>query len=133
MPISENVHDELHAAYGTGDWLEEGALLTSTDLAFAASASRAAPLAYLQTDFFGSEGEQVAMLWRDGGLALTPMRLSSTLMQSRAPSFWPINIALKGLGVVASPSEDEFTTFGLGDWRHTEDILAHAPQISLHR
>ena len=48
----------LHAAYGTGDWLEEGALLTATDLAFAASASRAAPLAYLQTDIFGSEGEQ---------------------------------------------------------------------------
>ena len=133
VPISEIVHDELHAAYGTGDWLEEGALLTSTDLAFAASASRAAPLAYLQTDFFGSEGEQVAMLWRDGGLALTPMRLSMALMQSRAPSFWPVNIALKGLGVVASPNEDEFTTFGLGDWRHTEDIVARARQLAVDR
>ena len=104
VPISETVHDELHAAYGTGDWLEEGALLTSTDLAFAANASSAAPLAYLQTDFFGATGEQVALLWRDGGLALTPIRLSSALMRSRAPSFWPINIALKGLASLRVPT-----------------------------
>ena len=58
------------------------------------------------------------MLWRDGGLALTPMRLSSALMRSRAPSFWPINIALKGLGAVRGPNEDEFTTLALAMASH---------------
>jgi hypothetical protein len=133
FPLTDDVHDDLHAAYGTGNWLVDGPLLTTTDLAFAADASRGSGLAFLSTDFFGASGEQCAILWRDGGLALKPMRLSSELMQARSPSFWPINIALKGLGLLARPGEDEFTTFGLGRWRQTEDIVALAPEVSAGR
>lgn len=129
LPLTEHIHDELHAAYGTGDWLEDGALLTTTDLAFAANASRFAPIGYLETDFFGSEGEQQAILWRDGGVALGPLRLSARAMTSRAPALWPINMVLKGLGLVSRPNEDEFTTFGLGHWRHTEEIVTLAREL----
>lgn len=133
LPLDERLHDALHAAYGTGDWLDEGAMLTSTDLAFAAKASRGAALAYVETNYFGGEGTQVAALWRDGALLLKPVAMDAETARQRPRSLWPINVVLRTLGVTAQPGGDEFAALGLERWRGTEDIVAHAAEIAVRR
>lgn len=131
LPLGDDLHDALHAVYGTGDWLETGAMLTSSDLAFAAQASRGAALAYVETNYFGGQGSQSAALWRDGVLILKPLEMTSEISRSRPRSLWPINIALKTLGVVARPGIDEFEALGLGAWRQTDDIFDRASEIKV--
>lgn len=129
LPLDDDLHDALHAAYGTGDWLEAGAMLTSSDLAFAAQASRGAALAYVETNYFGGQGSQSAALWRDGALMLKPSEMANENSPSRPRSLWPINVALRTLGVVARPGSDEFEALGLAAWRQTDEILARASEI----
>lgn len=131
LPLDEVVHEALHTAYGTGDWIEAGPLLSSTDLAFAAKASRGAALAYVETDYFGGAGRQCAVLWRDGAVVLKPTEMDAETGRTRPRSLWPINMALKGLGIIAAAGGDEFTVSGLGGWRHTEDIIAQARELPI--
>lgn len=133
LPLDEAVHEALHAAYGTGNWIEDGPLLSSSDLAFAAKASRGAALAYVETDYFGGAGRQCAVLWRDGAVVLKPTAMDADTGRNRPRSLWPINMALKGLGVVARGGGDEFTALGLDRWRHTEDIVAGARELTIGR
>lgn len=133
LPLTEAVHDDMHVGAGTGDWLERGAMLTSTDLAQAARASRATSLAYVETDYFGGVGRQNALLWRDGTLVLRPAELwiGKEAAVARPRSLWPINATLRGLGVVATEGYDEFDTIGLGAWRSNEAIVAGAREVSV--
>lgn len=129
LPLTDEVHDDIHRQLGTGDWLATGAMLSSTDLVLAQRASRGLALAYVETDYFGGAGRQNALLWRDGALILQPAELASGA--SRPRSLWPINAVLRGLGVVAAASADEFETLGLALWRSNEAILANAAEITL--
>lgn len=45
---------------------------------------------------------------------------------SRPAAEWPINRALRGLGVKRDGQNDEFLMFGLGRYRSYEDIEAEA-------
>ena len=130
LPLTDDIHDALHSVYGTGEWLAEGPRLSSGDLAFAIEASRGTALAYLETVYFGGAGEQSAMLWVGGGEILRPTRMTAAEARTRPPAFWPINVALKGLGVRAAPGADEFTTFGLGLFRSAEDIIGGAVPVA---
>ena len=130
LPLTDDIHDRLHSVHGTGEWLAEGPRLSSGDLAFALEASRGTALAYLETGYFGGAGEQSAMLWVGGGEILRPTRMSAEEARTRPAVFWPINVALKGLGVQAAPGLDEFTTFGLGGFRSAGDILERAVPIA---
>lgn len=127
LPLDDELQDRLHHAYGTGDWSENGGpRLSSSDMTFAARASSAAPLAYLETDYFGGTGLQHAVLWRAGALTIGPMTLDVQLSQQRPTSLWPINVVLRTLGVAATLHEDEFIRLGLGEYRSNEDILGRA-------
>lgn len=126
LPVTDDLHDTLHAVYGTGEWLTEGPRLSTGDMAFAATASRGTVLAYVETNYFGGEGEQSAMLWRDGSEVLRPTRMATATARTRPPYLWPVNVALRGLGITALAGQDEFTTFGLGHFRSVEDIMDHA-------
>jgi hypothetical protein len=118
LPLEEDVHDALHLRFGTGEWLKTGARLTSTDLAALGRLTAGSSMAYIETDYFGSVGTQSAVVWRDGQLAMQPVTLDAKV--ARPPQFWPINAALRALGVVAQPPDDEFTVFGLMNYRsHT--------------
>lgn len=130
LPLTEQVHDALHAAYGTGEWLPAGPRLSSRDLAFALDASRGTALAYLETDYFGGVGGQCAVLWVGGGEVLRPACMDAAVGRTRPPVFWPINAALKGLGVAAPSGLDEFTAFGLGNFRSNERIIAEAVPVA---
>lgn len=129
LPLTEDVLDRLHASYGTGEWLSTGAMLTTTDLELAARASRAGPLAYVETDYFGGEGGQAAILWRGGERVLGPAAIRAESEHARPRQFWPINAALRGFGIAAAPGLDEFDTLGLGEYRSNEALMAAARPV----
>jgi hypothetical protein len=90
------------------------------DEGFAAQLSLHAPVAFVSTEYFGGQGAQEARVWIDGQLALS---LSDT---TDAPASWPdspISRALRSIGVVAAPGQDEFDTLGLGRHRSNERWL----------
>ncbi len=127
VPLDDDLQDDLHNVSGTGDWLEKGPRISTGDMAFAARASQGAAVAYLETEYFGGVGEQSAVLWKGGQLVLGPLTMEIT-MASRPRSLWPINAALRGLGVNAegSPFADEFEAFGLAAYRSHDVIAAKA-------
>ncbi|MBU2581212.1 MAG: hypothetical protein KJ622_05810 [Alphaproteobacteria bacterium] len=125
VPLDDDLHDDLHSIVGTGDWLENGPRISTGDMVFAARASKGAAVAYLETEYFGGIGEQSSALWKDGQLVLGPLHMDGSA--SRRPrSLWPINAALRGLGVRIEGSQyvDEFEIFGLLDYRSHDDIAA---------
>lgn len=129
VPVDDDLHDAFHHAYGTGEWLDGAPLLSSGDMAFAANASRAGPLAFLETGYFGGAGHQAAVVWIGGELALGPAAVKAADQALRPPSLWPINAALRLVGVVAADGEDEFQSFGLGFYRSNEAIWSMARQV----
>jgi hypothetical protein len=132
IPVDDTLLDALHAAYGTGEWLEHPShpeaappRLTSTDMVFAARASTGTGLAYLETEYFGGVGWQAAAVWIDGKLAMRPALTHSS--DGRAPPLRPINGALRMLGIVVprgSVAEDEFAALGLPLYRNHDAILS---------
>lgn len=75
--------------------------------------SLAGPLAYVEAEFWGGQGEQRAVVW-ENGVALGEQEESSMA----------INDALRRLGVEASEGHDRFDTVGLGRHRSVGDWLA---------
>ena len=129
LPLSHDLHDALHAAYGTGEWLDAGARISTGDQIFASQASRGSALAYLEIHTFGGVGEQSAALWLDGHTVLKPTTLAADLAARRAPAFWPINVALKGLGIAPAADGDALAVVGLAAFRSNEDLVANAREI----
>jgi hypothetical protein len=85
---------------------------------YAARASQAGYLAYVEADYFGGAGHQAAVIWKDG------QRERGPFLAYRLPlSDMPINYALRLLGVTIYQALDEFETVGLNAYRHTEDWL----------
>lgn len=126
LPVDDDLHDAFHVSYGTGDWVESGPQLSSGDMAFAAKASRGGVLAYLETEFFGGIGTQGAAVWAGGVLVLGPLALEFGQQTRRPASMWPINAALKRIGVVPAAQRDAFETFGLGAYRSIDDVRSRA-------
>ena len=85
-----------------------------------AAASNNGPIAYVEADFRGGIGGQASVVWENGAVALGPLRCNHH--EGRVPVIkeWPINRALRHLGVVASPGRDEFDTLRLGRFSTTE-------------
>lgn len=85
--------------------------------------SQGGPVAHLQADFWGGDGDQTAVLWRAGVQEWGPVRTSDF---SGPRADWPINAALARLGVAAagpcaSDHRDLFVEVGLGQGRDQED------------
>ncbi len=131
MPLDDNLRDKLHASYGTGDWAESGPELSSGDKAFAAKASQGAQLAYLETDFFGGAGFQGAAVWEDARLVVAPASIEFGADTRRPISIWPINTALKRMGIKPLAGSDCFETIGLQHYRTADAIRDTATEIDL--
>ena len=130
LPLDETIHERLHRSYGTGDWLEIGGpLLTSSDMAAAAKASEVDRVAYLETDYLDGDGLQHAVVWQGGILTLGPLTRDVSQSRSRHASLWPVNVALRSLGVEADMWRDEFTVFGLDRYRSCAEILSRASRM----
>lgn len=133
MPLDDDLRDRLHASYGTGDWEESGPALSSGDKAFAAKASQGAQLAYLETDFFGGAGVQGAAVWEDTRLVMAPASIEVGAGTRRPISIWPINTALKRMGIKPLAGADCFETIGLHLYRSVDAIRATATEIDMRQ
>jgi hypothetical protein len=72
-------------------------------------------LMYFETEYFGGDGEQSAIVFAQGNVILGPTR----------DNIGPINEGLRLLGVRRRPDRhDEFDTVGLGRRRSSEDWFA---------
>ncbi|MDX2936747.1 hypothetical protein [Streptomyces ipomoeae] len=85
--------------------------------------SQSGPVAHVQADFWGGEGDQSAALWRAGVQEWGPVHTSEF---SGPREDWPINAALARLDVAsAGPGapdyRDLFVEVGLGQGRDEED------------
>ncbi|MFC4516422.1 MULTISPECIES: hypothetical protein [Streptomyces] len=83
--------------------------------------SFAGPIAYVEAEYFGGVGEQRAVVWAAGSLALGPLGTPKK-WSTRAVS--PISQALRRLGVQKSLGEDEFDAVGLDRHRNNEDWIS---------
>ncbi|MFH9068679.1 hypothetical protein [Streptomyces alboflavus] len=86
--------------------------------ALLATWSAAGPVAYVEAEYFGGVGEQLAGVWDGGTLVLGPLRVGEGQGLPAAGS--PISQVLRRLGAVAGADEDEFTAVGLGRHRDPE-------------
>lgn len=74
------------------------------------------PVAYVEAEYFGGVGEQRAAVWDGGTVALRPLQVEEGEPFPADGS--PVSRALRRLGVVAGPDEDEFSAVGLERHRH---------------
>ena len=77
--------------------------------------SRVGPIALVETDYFGGLGSQAATACVDGEVA-------SSKEGEPEGEARPINKALRAIGVVRAPDEDEFDTVCLGQYRRMDDF-----------
>jgi hypothetical protein len=116
----------------TGDYRVCPGLVPSL-IAFARHLSYDMPLAYIETEYFGGTGQQSALVWHDGQVILDPLGVD-TSGADPAPSIppladFPINRALRRLGVQRMGAVDEFEALGLHHYRSNDSWLRSAPGI----
>lgn len=95
--------------------------LTSTLADALSSWSVAAPIAYVEAEYFGGVGEQHAQVWQDGAVTLGPLHLEEG--EAFAPAGSPISQVLRRLGVDRADHVDEFDAVDLGRYRSTASWL----------
>jgi hypothetical protein len=85
-----------------------------------AACSAHGPVAYVEADYIGGRGAQVAQVWDGGRVVFGPLRYDTTKPVPAAGS--AISQALRHLGVILDRryGHDEFDTVGLGRRRETE-------------
>lgn len=115
LPVTHALAVELDSHPGNArptilEELSAGTAVLATDI------SRATPVAFVTTFYFGGQGGQDAMVWFGGELIFSP---SSTPYSGVWPNS-PISRALRILGVTPEDGKDEFDTIGLGNFRTTE-------------
>lgn len=85
--------------------------------AFAAQLSMQSFVLYLATCIYAGTGGQDAIVWKDGKRVLA---LGDDADHMAAWPDSPISRALRAVGVVAQPGQDEFDAMGLGRFRRNE-------------
>lgn len=100
-------------------------LLSLPLLEWATRLSRQGPVAYVESDFHEGLGSQAAVVWAGGRLLLEPLDSRLLLEEGRVVCRGAlggaVNAALRALGVVASPPQDELEATGLGEYRPRRD------------
>ena len=85
--------------------------------------SHNASVAYLETDYFGGVGAQMAVGYSQGQVAIDPLHSEAKHdgqdVIHTPKGVEPINQVLKFLGVSVGDDFDEFDALELGQYRHT--------------
>ena len=116
LPISDELYDALpDGTLPTSVHSEDNFLFFSSGKLWQLllHASDLGRLAYVETDYFGGAGDQMALVAHEGQIIFGPRSGENA-----------INDALRLLGIVASHGRDEFDTIGLGARRSTGEWLA---------
>lgn len=108
LPMPDSVLDRLteHTTLPRAPADERFEHFTGVLPAVCAELSRIAPIAYVETEYFGGAGTQVATVFEQG---LRVIECSS------------VNEALAAIGVRRTASHDEWDTVGLGNHRRMPD------------
>jgi hypothetical protein len=114
IPLDDDALDSVAADYSqTADGFS---YLSPSLAAFLAEHSSHAALVYFETDYFGGDGTQAAVAYRDGHpLSPTPSSGDGA-----------INRALGCLGITPNGAFDAFAYVGLSRYRHTSDWIEAA-------
>jgi hypothetical protein len=87
--------------------------------------SSAAPMAYVEAEYFGGVGEQRAAVWADQAVVLGPLDVPTrTRFERFSRAVSPISQALRRLGARRGLSEDEFEAVGLDRHRCNDDWIS---------
>jgi hypothetical protein len=99
--------------------------LTNSVIELAERMSRLGPVAYLEVELFGGQGQQASLVWRNGAIALGPLTHEFLWGEEPEPprARWPVNAALSELGVSTADAVDGFDALGLGRHRMTDTWL----------
>lgn len=86
-------------------------------VAFAKEISLRTPVAYVATEYHGGVGSQRAVVWEAGDVIFGPACDDTDFSRIRT---WPINAALRLIGVKRRWFRDEFDSINLGNYRENE-------------
>ena len=114
IPLDDDALDSIASDYT--HTVDGFTYLSASLAAFLADHSRQAALVYLETEYFGGDGSQAAVAYRDG----------QTLSPTPSSGDGAINRALRCLGITQHTAFDEFDYVGLSRYRHTSDWIEAA-------
>ncbi len=114
LPLTQEFYDALPSSPDTLAWPGEFhfLFLDSKVVALMKEASEAESVAYVETEYFGGDGGQGAIVSRGGEIVLGPLEGDGS-----------INAALRLLGANKNGAYDEFEAVGLGRFRSNEDWI----------
>jgi len=122
LPITERFYDGLPNPQHPDDKVDDRFLYLGPKLHQIGKAfSVKAPLAYVETEYFGGTGFQGAVVWANGQIIFGPALTGDKedFQIDDLPDN-AINIALRKLGVLKGGSHDEFDAIELGKHRGNE-------------
>jgi hypothetical protein len=111
IPITDDLYDEM----AEGEDIEPFEKLSPGVEEWAQRISALATVAYVEAEFFGGTGGQIAVAWSGGSRVLGPLHSPNA-----------INETLRLFGVQVGEAHDEFDAVGLGRHRDTSDWIAEA-------
>jgi hypothetical protein len=85
--------------------------------------SQTGPIGYIEVDFFGGTGQQIAMLWQSGASVWGPVLSEHNYAKQDEGA---INQLARLMGVHKTRYYDEFEAMGLNRFRSDEDWLETA-------
>jgi hypothetical protein len=120
IPITDSLFDDLRARYPEAADIKNGFERLSGPVEFVAKALSAEDaVAYVETEYFGGDGGQAAIVWKAGHVVLS----------ATSQNVGPINNALAFLGVDRRNHHDEFDALGLGKYRSNSAWFHKAPEV----
>jgi hypothetical protein len=121
MPLDYENLDDITGIH-QGKAISSFVYLTEPLLELLCVASRSTELAYIETEYFGGNGGQGAVLFLRSEMSFGPDWADDDI--------GPINKALSSMGVIPKPDErDAFEAVGLGSYRSNEAFREEATAV----
>ncbi|MDX2006367.1 MAG: hypothetical protein SFU83_13905 [Meiothermus sp.] len=132
MPLTDELADDINDLLQKPTRIVPFELLSESHHEVLEQSSQHAPLAYLETKYFGGTGSQCAVMFEGGRVTLGPLKTytpwdEKLLKYGQVPSReGAINAVLRAMGVWRRPGSDEFETLELGRYRSNDALLRQA-------
>jgi len=136
LPVTQAFADDVEHAQSSSAKLafDQFTVLTSALADLAKDLSKRAPIVYVETEYFGGQGAQAAVVWKNGEVVFGPL-VTKNIDEGQQCVFTTslsdeaINQAMRNIGVVATNARDEFDIVGLGRYRSNDDWLKAATEL----
>lgn len=124
--LTDEFYDDIVELVNSNDEVDNSDIfecLSSSVYELLQQESKLGKLAYIETDYFGGTGSQVAILFENGNVIVPACKTETYWSQvdnrfiNRPEGERAINKVLKELGIYRKNSMDEFCSIGLGNFR----------------